>query len=276
MEESLEELVRRAREGDGESLDAPRLRHSRSDLRPGLADALASRGCPRRDPGDPDPSRHPPRDLSRGELLLDLAHRVAANYLLSARKSRLEQQGYTFQRFGDDLDEGLSDVAAVPATGETALLLEEVRVGLHPRHADVPRPAASPGVHPREILEMEGEEAARVLAIRPAAFRNGFRGPRGHRGLHAGQVRVGQPERPCPVPSSCRPSGRLRRVDPRRLLFCHGRRWRAALPRGAGGDPPARGYPASGALFRSHPPFAPPADFAAQIRKLVGVPPDGS
>lgn len=30
------------------------------------------------------------------------------------------------------------------------------------------------------------------------------------------------------------------------------------------------------ALFRSHPRFAPPADFAAEIRKLVDVPPGGS
>jgi hypothetical protein len=35
-------------------------------------------------------------------------YKVAANYLLTARQSRLEAQQYTFERFGHELDEGLS------------------------------------------------------------------------------------------------------------------------------------------------------------------------
>src|SRR2546425_1431226 len=129
MEESLEELVRRAREGDGDSLE--RLVSAIQDRISGLALRMLWHPEDARDATQEILIRVVTRLATfRGESSFSTwAHRVAANYLLSARKSRLEQQGYTFQRFGEDLDESLSDVAAVPATGETALLLEEVRVG---------------------------------------------------------------------------------------------------------------------------------------------------
>lgn len=38
------------------------------------------------------------------------AYRVAANHLLNCRQSRVEMQRYSFERFGAELDEGLSDV----------------------------------------------------------------------------------------------------------------------------------------------------------------------
>ena len=57
-------------------------------------------------------------------------YRVAANYLNSARQGRVEAQGYTFERFANDLREGLAeagDQGEWPA--DKALLLEEVKVG---------------------------------------------------------------------------------------------------------------------------------------------------
>src|SRR5688500_12343666 len=41
-------------------------------------------------------------------------YRVATNYLITARKSRLEEQAYTFEQFGKELDEGLSDELKYP------------------------------------------------------------------------------------------------------------------------------------------------------------------
>jgi RNA polymerase sigma factor (sigma-70 family) len=99
------------------------------------------------------------------------AYRVAANYLLTARQSRLEERRYTFQRFGEELDHGLSDEPALPPTAETALLLEEVKIGCTLGMLTcLDRPHRLAYIL-GEILEMEGEEAARVLGIRPAAFR---------------------------------------------------------------------------------------------------------
>src|SRR2546429_5911062 len=46
----------------------------------------------------------------RGEsAFMTWAYRVASNYLLTVRKRRAEQEELTFERFGAQLDEGLSD-----------------------------------------------------------------------------------------------------------------------------------------------------------------------
>jgi len=276
MEESLEELVRRAREGDGESLE--RLVSGIQDRVYGLALRMLWHPEDARDATQEILIRVVTRLATfRGESSFSTwAHRVAANYLLSARKSRLEQQGYTFQRFGEDLDESLSDVAAVPATGETALLLEEVRVGCTLGMLTcLDRPHRLAYIL-GEILEMEGEEAARVLAIRPAAFRK--RLSRAREAIVAftrAKCGLVSPERPCRCRRRVGHAVRLGRVDPRRLLFATDAARARRFPEVLAEIRRLEDIRRAAALFRSHPPFAPPADFAAQIRKLVDVPPGG-
>lgn len=69
------------------------------------------------------------------------------------------------------LDECRSDAPAPEATAETALLLEEVKIGCTLGMLTcLDRPHRLAYIL-GEILEMDGDEAARVLAIRPAAFR---------------------------------------------------------------------------------------------------------
>ena len=277
MEESLDELVRRAREGDGESLE--RLVSRIQDRIYGLSLRMLWHPEDARDATQEILIRIVTRLATfRGESSFSTwAHRVAANYLLSARKSRLEQQGYTFQRFGEDLDEGLSDVAAVPATGETALLLEEVRVGCTLGMLTcLDRPHRLAYIL-GEILEMEGEEAARVLAIRPAAFRK--RLSRAREAIVAftrAKCGLVSPERPCRCRRRVDQAVRLGRVDPRRLLFATDAARARRFPEVLAEIRRLQDIRRAAALFRSHPQFAPPADFAAQIRKLVDVPPGGS
>jgi RNA polymerase sigma factor (sigma-70 family) len=55
------------------------------------------------------------------------AYRVAANHILSFRKSRVEQENLTFARFAEDLHEGLEDPD--PAGPDAAVLAEEVKLG---------------------------------------------------------------------------------------------------------------------------------------------------
>ncbi|MBI1849417.1 MAG: RNA polymerase sigma factor, partial [Planctomycetes bacterium] len=56
--------------------------------------------------------------------------RVATNHLLNVRRSRAEREALTFERFGTDLETGLSDPPAGPADDpQQALLVEEVKLG---------------------------------------------------------------------------------------------------------------------------------------------------
>ncbi|MBV7328483.1 RNA polymerase sigma factor [Chloroflexi bacterium TSY] len=109
----------------------------------------------------------------RGDSTLKTwTYRVAANYLLTTRKRRAEQQPLTFAEFGDDLSDGLSD-APIPGTNavEQGLLEEEVKLSctqglllcLDRDHRIV--------YILGEILEIKSEQGGRILNITPAAFR---------------------------------------------------------------------------------------------------------
>ena len=90
-------------------------------------------------------------------------YRVAVNYLLDTKKSAVERLNLTFERFAEDLAEGLSDDS--PADAERSLLVEEVKIGCTLgmlQCLDRPhRLAYALG----EILGMSGPEAAEALEI---------------------------------------------------------------------------------------------------------------
>jgi RNA polymerase sigma factor (sigma-70 family) len=270
MEEALEDLVQRVRQGEGEALE--RVVFAIQDRVYGLALRMLWHPEDARDATQEILVRIVTRLATfRGESSFSTwAHRVAANYLLTARKSRLERQRYTFPRFGKELDEGLSEAPAPPATADAALLLEEVKIGCTLGMLTcLDRPHRLAYIL-GEILEMEGDEAARVLAIRPAAFRK--RLSRAREAIVAftrAKCGLVSPERPCRCRRRVVHALRLGRVDPQHLLFAadgaRARRFPAVLAEIRRLEEARR----AAALFRSHPRFAAPADFAAEIRKLV-------
>ncbi len=274
MEESLEDLVRQARGGDRDSLE--RLVSAIQDRIYGLALRMLWHPEDARDATQEILVRIVTRlGTYRGESSFSTwAHRVAANYLLTARKSRLEQQAFTFQRFGEDLEEGLSDASAVPATGETALLLEEVKVGCTLGMLTCLDRAHRLAYILGEILEMEGDEAAWVLAIRPAAFRK--RLSRAREAIVAftrAKCGLVSPERACRCRRRVARALRLGRLDPRHLLFATDSEAAARFPGVLAEIRRLEHARRAAALFRSHPRLAAPADFAAAVRKLIEAPP---
>lgn len=100
------------------------------------------------------------------------SYRVAANYLLTTRQRRAEQQPLTFAEFGEDLYEGLSDAPlSVAGEIEQGLLAEEVKLsctqGLLLCLDRDYRIVYILG----EILEVTSEQGGTILEITPGAFR---------------------------------------------------------------------------------------------------------
>jgi RNA polymerase sigma factor (sigma-70 family) len=96
-------------------------------------------------------------------------YRIAVNYLLDVKKSPVEQMRLNFQRFGDDLVEGLSSEG--PPDSERSLLVEEVKIGCTLGMLQcLDRPHRLAYVL-GEILDLSGPESAEALGILPELFR---------------------------------------------------------------------------------------------------------
>jgi RNA polymerase sigma factor (sigma-70 family) len=152
---------------------------------------------------------------------LTWAYRVAANYLISARQSRVEAQGLTFERFATDLHDGLAEIAAGDEwPADKALLLEEVKIGcMYALLTCLDRPHRLAYIL-GEILELDGIDAAKILHISPAAFRKRLSRAREavieFTRAHCGLV---DPDNPCRCARRLPKAQAMRRVNAAALLF---------------------------------------------------------
>src|SRR5438445_2528055 len=235
MEASLEELVRRAREGDGESLER---------LVSGIQDRIY--GLALRMLWHPEDARDATQEILirvvirlgtfRGKsAFLTWVYRVAANCLLTARAGRLEAQRLTFERFGQDLDEGLSDLPLAPEPPiDEALLIEEVKIGCTLGMLScMDRPHRLAYIL-GEILEIDGPEAARIMKIDTATFRKRLSRARSDIvAFTKAKCGLISPDRRCRCRRRVRRALELGRVDPQHLLFAsdavRGKRFPAVL-----------------------------------------------
>ena len=97
------------------------------------------------------------------------AYRVAVNHILDIKKSAIERLHLTFDRFAEDLVDGLEPASAEDA--DHSLLIEDVKVGCSLAMLQcLDRPHRLAYVL-GGILELSGPEAAEVLEISPALFR---------------------------------------------------------------------------------------------------------
>jgi RNA polymerase sigma factor (sigma-70 family) len=96
-------------------------------------------------------------------------YRIAVNYILDMKKSPVERLRLSFERFADDLAEGLSSDG--PAAAERSLLIEEVKIGCTLGMLQCLDRAHRVAYVLGEIFELPGPEAAYALGISPALFR---------------------------------------------------------------------------------------------------------
>jgi len=98
--------------------------------------------------------------------------RVATNHLLNVRRSRAEREALTFDRFGKDVEAGLSDPPAGPADDpQQALLVEAVKLGCTTAMLLCLSREGRLAYILGDIFELQNDEATRALGIRPPAFR---------------------------------------------------------------------------------------------------------
>jgi len=199
---------------------------------------------------------------------LTWAYRVAANHLLTWRKSRVEALGFTFESFGKDLEEGLEDKSPRP---EDILLFQEIRVGctlgmllcLDRPH----RIAYILG----EVLEMDSREASAILKVNPATFRKRLERARADITEFV-QARCGLaiPKNACRCRRKLRRAMELKRVDPEHMLFADSIENAKTFPEVLVTIRQLEETQRAVALFRSHPEYATP-NFTIAVQNLLAT-----
>src|SRR5438876_8188606 len=166
---ALEDIARRAVDGDRDALDVL-VRDLQDDIY-----GLALRMLWNREDAEDATQEILVRVVTRlaqfdfRSTLKTWVYRVAVNYILDVKKSPVERMHVTFERFAEDLADGLS--LDGPADADRSLLTEEVKIGCTLGMLQcLDRPHRLAYVL-GDILELPAAEAADAMAVEPAAFR---------------------------------------------------------------------------------------------------------
>lgn len=206
-------------------------------------------------------------------------YRIASNTLLTLGKKRMEQPPLTFEALGDDLARGLSDASPPGARDpDFALLLEEVKIGctlamllcLDRNH----RLAYILG----EIVELDHREAAEVLAVSPAAFRQRLARARvAITAFMSSRCGLFDPANPCRCRRRVATAVGLGRVEPGHPRFATSLARAKRFPRVLAEIRRLEETRRAAALYRSHPDPEPPESFLTWLRGVIEERPgDGS
>jgi len=165
----IEEIARRAIDGDRDALDRL-VRDIQGDIY-----GLALRMLWNREDAEDATQEILVRVVTRlaqfdfRSRLKTWVYRVAVNYILDVKKSPVERMNLTFERFAEDLADGLWSNG--PAETERSLLTEEVKIGCTIGMLQcLDRPHRIAYVL-GEILDLSGPDAADALEIPPDLFR---------------------------------------------------------------------------------------------------------
>jgi hypothetical protein len=145
-------------------------------------------------------------------------YRVAVNYILDVKRSPVERMHLTFDRFADDLADGLSSDG--PTDCERSLLVEEVKIGCTFGMLQcLDRPHRLAYVL-GEILDLSGPEAAEALGISPDLFRKRLQHARtAIEAFTRAYCGLASDSAACACPRRVSPALRLGRVNPDALDF---------------------------------------------------------
>jgi RNA polymerase sigma factor (sigma-70 family) len=264
MSENLETQVARAAEGDKAALDAV-LREIKDDVYKLSMRMLGH-------PADAE-------DATQEVLVKVLTHlgsyrgesafrtwvfRVAANHLMNVRRGQREI--FSFEMMEAFITQGLAEGAPPPPDGEMRVLAEEVKLGCTEGALLSLDRDQRLAYTLSELLDLDGETAAAVCEVEPAAYRKRLSRARERMSefmqKHCGII---EPARACRCEKQVGPSVAAGMLDPKRLVY--GAHPRRATPEHV------RELDALtdkvGALQRSHPDYATSEAFTEKIRQLI-------
>lgn len=198
-------------------------------------------------------------------------YRVACNKLLTLRKQGMEQRSMSFDEFGEDLAQGLSDnCGSSPDDADRRLLLEEVKIGctsamlmcLDRNH----RLAYILG----EIVELDHVEAAEVLEVNPTAFRKRLsRARESISSFMMSRCGLANPANACRCRRRVASAVKQGRVDPDNLIFATSSGRAKQFPQVLIKIRQLEETRRAAALYRSHPTPKPSKAFIAWLKSLA-------
>ncbi len=165
----LEQLTRRALEGDRDALDSL-VRALQGDIY-----GLALRMLWNREDAEDATQEILVRIVTRlsqfrfESRLKTWAYRLAVNYILDAKKSAIERLHLSFDRFAENLAEGREPASATDT--EQSMLIEEVKVGCSLAMLQCLDRSHRIAFVLGEVMELSGPEAAEILGIEQPLFR---------------------------------------------------------------------------------------------------------
>jgi RNA polymerase sigma factor (sigma-70 family) len=198
-------------------------------------------------------------------------YRVASNYLISARQSRMEQMGHTFQSFGEELGRYLSD-DAVSRQPDPAheILLQELRIGCTTGMLLCLDRAHRLAYILGEILDIEGREAAEILEISEANYRQRLvRARRAIVNFMKDKCGLANPANPCRCHRRLNFAIATRRIDPANPLFAPDGRHAHGFPRVLELIRSLKDAQRAAALYRAQPKIQAPIAVAVELRRMV-------
>jgi RNA polymerase sigma factor (sigma-70 family) len=197
--------------------------------------------------------------------------RIAANHLLTMRKSRAEKRGFSFEKAEEGIEAALSLPSSENAEAcESGLVVEEVKLaclqGMLLCLSREIRLAFILGV----VFEVTSVEGAAILNITQETFRQ--RLSRGRKQIQEFMTRkcsLVNPENPCACAKLIPHEKEIKMLDPDNPRFakhrCHARETDTAAARMHELDELRR----VAVLFRSHPDYAAPERFVQFLKDLV-------
>lgn len=199
------------------------------------------------------------------------AYRIAVNHLLTMRKRRTELNSVSFEELAEQIDRGLAIAGDARATdADQSLLVEEMKIectqGMLLRLDREQRVAYILG----EIFEVSSQEGAFILEITPEAFRQRLtRARKALRTFMQGTCGLVNPANHCRCERQVCAALKIGKLKPQHLPFTQHPALSSPTISTHAARQELEKLDRMAAVFRSHPNYAAPDVFVAEIKKLL-------